>query len=72
MSNGTVTATTWNKRIKLVVPPAQAKKLSKGKRALIMKDKQLYEITRKADPRVFDSKGKLLTLTDIKALLRKL
>jgi hypothetical protein len=70
-AKSTVPSSMWKNRISLVIPRSQVKRFNKGKRALVMKDGQLYEITKKADVELFDAGGKKLNIKQIKALLRR-
>ena len=68
----TVAAETWAKRIQLELSPAKTKQIKKGKKALVMKDKQLYEIIPIEVPKLFNADGKPVTKALLKRLLRKM
>jgi hypothetical protein len=72
VTTGNVSTTTWTQRIVLELPKRQHEKLKKGKRALVMRNKQLYEIKVGEIPVVFNSNGKQLTKAQLKALLRRM
>ena len=61
----------WKDRIQLVIPSSQVKKFNKGKRALVMKDGQLYQISKKAEVELFDASGKKISVKAVKAMLRR-
>ena len=67
----TIASGMWKNRIQLVIPFSQIKKFNKGKRALVMKDGQLYQISKKAEVDLYDSTGKKMTLKAVKAMLRR-
>jgi hypothetical protein len=67
----TIASDMWRKRIQLVIPFSQIKRFNKGKRALVMKDHQLYQISKKAEVDLYDSTGKKLTVKAVKAMLRR-
>ena len=70
--SGTVSTGVWAKRIILEISQKQLTKLRKGKRALVMRECQLYEIKGSSIPEFFDAKGKAISMSRIKNILKKI
>lgn len=68
----TCSSSIWAKRIVIEVGGKQLAKLKKGKRALVMKDKQLYEIKANDIPKLFDANGVQLSKAQVRRLFKKM